>query len=331
MSRLNDYISRLPKTETHLHLEGATPLELLQAANPGKYGDRLPEWDEDHRFHTFEDFQIFFDTHVITHYNNRATNLERYHQSARRIFELQRKQNVRYVETSFHGPNAVYSGVPVGEIVQAILSAVPEGLIVRVFAGICRNEYFVPGVEKCVEDMLACDGLSGIDLHGYESLPMLEWTEKVWARFQAAGKRTKAHAGEFGGHHAVRESIERLKVRQIAHGVQSAEDPEVLKLVLDTGTVLDVCPYSNVKLRVARSLKEHQLHALLAAGASCTVSTDDPIAFGITLEEEYRRMVEEGGFTPDDLKKVNRTGFEKAEADAALKKAWLAELDAVTF
>ena len=34
---LKDFIRALPKTETHLHIEGALPWELLQKANPGKY------------------------------------------------------------------------------------------------------------------------------------------------------------------------------------------------------------------------------------------------------------------------------------------------------
>jgi hypothetical protein len=34
---LKGFIHRLPKSETHLHIEGALHGELLQKANPGKY------------------------------------------------------------------------------------------------------------------------------------------------------------------------------------------------------------------------------------------------------------------------------------------------------
>ena len=32
-----DFIHRLPKTETHLHIEGALPYELLQKLDPEKF------------------------------------------------------------------------------------------------------------------------------------------------------------------------------------------------------------------------------------------------------------------------------------------------------
>ena len=34
---LKDFIRAFPKTETHLHIEGSLPWELLQKANLGKY------------------------------------------------------------------------------------------------------------------------------------------------------------------------------------------------------------------------------------------------------------------------------------------------------
>jgi adenosine deaminase len=325
MLSLSEFIARLPKTETHLHIEGAVTLDLLHEAFPGKHGATLPEWERDFRFHTFNEFQDFFMSVVFPYFNS----AERYHRCAREAFARLQKQNVRYVETSFHAPNAFYCGETVGDVADAILSAVPNGLTVRLFGAISRNEYDRPGVAACFEELLTCDGVAGIDLHGYESLPLQEWTDSVWARFRAAGKATKAHAGEFGGHHAVKESIHRLGVRRIAHGVQAAEDAETLQLVKDTGTVLDVCPVSNVKLRVAPSLRQHQLRILMDAGVACTVNTDDPIAFGNTLNGEYEALATEAGFTRSELKHLARTGFEHGLLDRETKTALLDELETV--
>lgn len=56
-SSLHDFIRRLPKTETHLHIEGSLPWPLLQAANPGKYLTPPASWAPDFRFRDFAHFE----------------------------------------------------------------------------------------------------------------------------------------------------------------------------------------------------------------------------------------------------------------------------------
>lgn len=53
------------------------------------------------------------------------------------------------------------------------------------------------------------------------------------------------------------------------------------------GLVLDVCPISNLRTRAVASLGEHALPDLVAAGMSCSVSTDDPAMFGTDLTADY--------------------------------------------
>jgi len=65
------------------------------------------------------------------------------------------------------------------------------------------------------------------------------------------------------------------------------EDPGLLRELADRGIVLDVCPTSNLRTGVVRSLAAHPLPALLAAGVECTVNTDDPAMFGNDLGSEY--------------------------------------------
>ena len=78
-----------------------------------------------------------------------------------------------------------------------------------------------------------------------------------------------------------------LGVTRIQHGVRAVEDPAVVRLAAERGVTFDVCPLSNVGLRVVPSLRDHPLPRLLAAGVRCTVSTDDPLCFANTLTEEY--------------------------------------------
>jgi adenosine deaminase len=188
-----------------------------------------------------------------------------------------------------------------------------------------RNAYEGP-LRATIDEMADWEHLAGADLHGFERMPTEGWTAPVWSRLREAGKVTKCHAGEFDGPERVREAIEILGVRRIQHGVRVVEDPEVVRLVADTGTTLDICPISNVGLRVVPSIAQHPLRGLLAAGIRCTVSTDDPLCFANTLSEEYRVLASEGGFSAGELAQIARNGWEVADVPAAVRQARIAEI-----
>jgi adenosine deaminase len=318
------FIHCLPKTETHLHLEGALPYHLLQKLDPKQFSKPQACWAQDFRWDSF----AAFEHHLIEHAMQWFTSAERYHEAAKIIFEEHLARNVRYVETSFHAGIIEFIHVPGPEILSAILDAIPAGLEVRVFMGITRNactEVLAPVLEECVD----WDGLAGIDLHGVESLALEEWTPKLWAKARAAGLETKAHAGEFGPAANVREAIEKLGVRRVQHGTRAIEDPAVVDLAVQTGTTFDMCPISNVKLNVVSELEAHPIRQLFDRGVRCTVSTDDPFSFGNTIEDEYAALSASLDFTHAELAQIARNGFEVALVDQATRARWIAEVDAV--
>lgn len=319
---MNDFIQSLPKTETHLHIEGALPYELLRAWKPETYPENPYFHAQEFRYPTFPKFDEILLGHALPWF----VSAERYHEAAKAIFAKHVAQNVRYVETSFHLPVSGFIGVPGPEIIAAIRAAVPAGLEVRIFAGMARTDYTGP-MQAVIDDLGNWDDLAGVDLHGLESLPNEPWTAKVWARLRSEGKVTKAHAGEFGGADRVREAIEQLGSTRIQHGVRAIEDPAVVALAAERGVTFDVCPLSNVKLCVARSLAEHPLRALTAAGVRCTLSTDDPLVFANTLNGEYAALADEAGFTRGELARLAKNGWEVADVLVATRQAMLAEID----
>lgn len=323
--QLAAFIQSLPKTETHLHLEGALPLDLLRRVAPKlfPYGPP-PWWADDFRYADFPSFEKILLDHALLWF----TTAERYHEAARVVFAGLQAQNVRYVETSFHLPVAKFINVPGEEIVEAIRTAAPPGMTVRVFAGMLRIDY-TPELAPLIDSAPRWAQLAGVDLHGVETWELQPWTARVWEQARAAGKVTKAHAGEFGGAKNVREALEVLGVRRVQHGVQAIEDPRVVKLLLKTDATCDLCPISNVKLRVARTMREHPVRRLFDAGVRCTISTDDPFSFGNTLSEEYAALALDLGFTRRELVQLARNGFEVAQMDEAPRRACLAQLDRI--
>ena len=321
---MRDFIQALPKTETHLHLEGALPYELLTAWDPEQWPSDPQFRARSYRYATFPDFEHILLDHALPWF----TSAQRYHEAAKVIFAKHVAQNVRYVETSFHLPVTQFINVPGPEIIAAIRSAVPAGLEVRIFTGMLRSD-IVGDLRPTIDELHTWEGLAGIDLHGHEIMPTPPETAVIWARARAAGKITKCHAGEFDGPARVREAIEVLGVRRIQHGVRAIEDPEVVKLAADSGAVFDVCPLSNVGLKVVPSVKEHPIRRLMLAGVRCTVSTDDPLCFGNSITEEYEALENELTFSAAELAQVARNGWSVADVSAELRQNMLAEIDKI--
>lgn len=323
-SRLRSFVQSLPKTETHLHVEGALPYELLHAWKPDVYPPEAPFHAREHRFSSFPEFEETLLNHALPWF----TSAERYHEAMRVIFAKHVVGNVRYVETSFHLRVTHFIGVSGPDIIAAIRSAVPPGLEVRIFVGMLRSDYEGP-LRAVIEDLENWEGLAGVDLHGFEEMPTEPWTRRIWERMRAAGKVTKCHAGEFDGAARVREAIEVLGVRRVQHGVRAIEDAEVVALARDTGTTFDVCPISNVHLKVVPSIRDHPLRALVQARVRCTISTDDPLVFGNSLSDEYLALASQGGFTARELAGLAKAGWEVADVPPEIRKGYITEIDRI--
>ena len=317
---LAEFVQSIPKTETHLHLEGACPFEMIQRAEPGRFKADPPMWDDGFRYDSFDQFMEMYDQFCGSVFNS----AEAYHECAMKMLAKCAEQNVKYVETSFH-IGALAGGSMTGpELIEAVKSAAPKGMTVHVFMGMCHNDY--QGVTKeIIEDSLTWDALYGIDLHGPEYLPLESWTADVWARAGDAGKKLKAHAGEFMPASFVRRCIEELGVKRIQHGVRCVEDEEVVDLILREGVILDVCPISNLKLAVqgVSRMSTHPIRRLFDRGVTCTINSDDPFMFGNTLNEEYYALSTDLGFSNAELLSIARNGFLHADMDDTEKMEYL--------
>ena len=214
------------------------------------------------------------------------------------------------------------------ELASAIKSAAPEGMEVRVIGAFVRNgltEKMRPIIESCH----GWDELDGVDLHGQEWLDLEDWALPVWKRFRDEGKIIKAHAGELCGPESIVEVLDKLGVDRLQHGVRAVENPDLVKRLADEGIILDVCPISNEKLRVFDRLEDHSIRDLHAAGVTCTVSTDDPLCFANSIEDEYRALGGRLGFSKLELAEFAKNGFRHARLDETLKTNYIDQIDSL--
>ena len=93
------------------------------------------------------------------------------------------------------------------------------------------------------------------------------------------------------------------------------------------GTVLEVCPGSNVALQVYPDFDHHPLRRLKEAGVRVCLNSDDPPFFRTSLEREYRIAAEVMGFSEAEINGMTRTAVEAAFVDEDTRSRLLARLD----
>lgn len=321
--KLAAFVKGLPKTETHLHIEGACPFQLLQQLDPVRHACPPPFWDDHFRYHSFGQFMDLYVQYCAEFFSS----AQRYHDAAKIMLENCVDQGCRYVETSFHLPTLLYIEDDGPSVIDAIREAAPPGLELRIFAGMCHNDYEDAG-RDLIDSCLEWEGLDGIDLHGPEDFPLEPWTATIWEKARLAGKFTKAHAGEFMGAEFVDLVLDELKVTRIQHGVRAIENPNTVKRLVDQSIALDVCPISNVKLAVKGipSMALHPIRQLFDEGVTVTINSDDPFFFGNRLSEEYYALYQELGFSYQELSKIADNGFRIALLDEAKRNTLQTEL-----
>ena len=130
-------------------------------------------------------------------------------------------------------------------------------------------------------------GVVGVGLGGLEAEFPPEPYEDVFRLAHSLGLGSVPHAGEVAGAASVRGALEALGADRLRHGIRAVEDPGLVRELAGRGTVLDVCPLSNLRTGAVASLAEHPLPVLAAAGVRCSISTDDPAMFDTDLSRDY--------------------------------------------
>lgn len=141
-----------------------------------------------------------------------------------------------------------------------------------------------------------------------------------------AGLGITVHAGELAGWESVAAALDHIRPTRIGHGVRAIENPDLVRRIAEEDIVLEVCPVSNIELKVFPSFEEHPFPRLRAAGCKVTLNSDDPPYFWTTLKREYEVAAEQFGLSEDALLDITRTAIEAAFVDEETRARLLASL-----
>jgi aminodeoxyfutalosine deaminase len=281
-----------PKIELHVHLEGTVrPRTLLEIARRNDYP--LPAETEDglQQLYAFRDFAHFIEVWILT--TNALRTAADFRQVVVDYAAEAASHGAVYLEGIFSPGERVRRGVAWEEIFEGYCDGAQDarelhGVEVRLTPDIVRG-FPLDEAEELVRRAARYRerGVVGVGLGGLEAEYPPEPYEPAFALARELGLASVPHAGEVAGPASVRGALEELQADRIRHGIRSVEDPGLVREIADRRVVLDVCPISNLRTRVVASLEEHPLPQLLAAGARCSISTDDPAMFGTDLGLDY--------------------------------------------
>ena len=333
-SALPALLRAAPKAELHIHIEGSLEPELIFAlAQRNGVALAYESVEALRAAYDFSDLQSFLDIYyagasVLLHEAD-------FHAMAMAYFARAAADKVVHAELFFDPQTHTDRGVPIGVVIAGLARACADarsqfGIAASLILCFLRHLSEAAALATLEAALPWRQHLVGVGLDSSERGHPPEKFAQVFARARALGLHLVAHAGEEGPPAYIESALDVLRVERIDHGVRCVESPALVARLAAERVPLTVCPLSNVKLCVFKTLAEHNLPALLAAGLCATVNSDDPAYFGGYLNDNliatFEALPQLGAAEAYTLL---RNSFEASFATPQAKAAWVDRLDQV--
>ncbi len=323
-------VRAMPKAELHVHLEGtvdpATVLALCE-----RHGEPPPAADEAAvaDWYRFDGFPMFLERYftvlgLLRDQEDFALVADRYLQSAH-------DQGVVHVEFHISATGHIVENKKVWAPVH---DAIVDGCS-RAAERTGISWGLIPDISPHLPAAACAEAMDQVFAHSLDHVvaigmggPADTWrTDDFASIFDCArshGVPAVSHAGEHGGPDEVRWALEHFNAERIQHGIGAMSDPEVVAMLVERGIPCDVCPGSNLALNAVASAEAHPLPAMLDAGITVTIGTDDPPMFQTTLLDDYHRAWDWCNLDLAGIKRLAQNSIHASYASAANKERWSA-------
>ena len=323
---------RLPKAELHLHIEGTFEPELIfEMAERNKMTVPYPSIAALRRAYEFTGLQsflnLYYDAMAVLRTEQDFADL------THAYLARAKEQGVVHAEIFFDPQAHTARGISYEVVSDGLWSALREserryGITSKLILCFLRDlsaEFAMQTLETALRhhgERIVAVGLDSAEV-GH---PPTKFRD-VFERARAEGLLTVAHAGEEGPPEYVWEALDVLKASRIDHGVRSLEDPKLVARLRDEKIPLTVCPFSNVKLRVVDTLRDHPLARMLELGLHATVNSDDPAYFGGYVGDNLAGVAAALALDREAVAALARNSFTASFIDAATRNRYLSLVD----
>ena len=326
---LSEFIAAMPKAELHVHHIGSASPRIVAELAERHPGTVPSDPDELAAFFRFTDFDHFIRAYLA------VVDLVREPEDVRMLtYEIAAEmagQNIRYAELTCTPYTNVQAGVPIEAFVEAIEDARvaaerDHGVVLRWIYDI-PGELGIPAADATLSYLdLAPSSLVGFGLGGPEvGVPRPQFKPHFDAA-RAAGLHSVPHAGETTGPGTIWDALEHLGAERIGHGTSAPQDPELLRHLVERRIPLEVCPTSNLATGAVRSIEEHPIREMVAAGAVVTINSDDPPMFATHLNREYEVAAELLDLDADGVAELAAAAVRSSYLDEAGRDEMLTEI-----
>ena len=330
-TKLSEFISRLPKVELHVHIEGTLEPE-LKFALAERNGIKLPYADVAamREAYAFDDLPSFLDCY----YEGMGVlqTAEDFADLARAYLRRANQQNVRYAEIFFDPQAHTSRGVPFDAVMSGLRTALLEarrefGLEVQLIMCFLRDLTSDYAMATLVDSLRYRDWIAGVGLDSNEhGNPPIKFAE-VFRRARAEGYQLTMHCDvdqdDSTAH--IRECLDVIGVDRIDHGVNVLEDDVLCAEIERRGIGLTCCPISN--RYVTGSLTADETKQLLDRGVRVTINSDDPAYFPGYVADNLVAFQEAVDLSATEVVRLQRNAIEIAWLPLAAKDQLTAELD----
>jgi adenosine deaminase len=337
-------IRALPKVVLHDHLDGGlrpqTVLELADAAGhelPADDAESLAAWFRDaadsgslvRYIETFE--------HTIAVMQT-ADNLARVAREA--VLDLA-ADGVVYAEQRWAPEQHQDGGLSLPAAVEAVQAGIDDGIAAAAADGhIIRVGQLIGAMrqgdrwQEIAELAVAYRdrGVVGFDIAGPEAGFPPSRHLPVWRYLAEYDLPVTIHAGEAAGLDSIAQAVHLGQADRLGHGARIIEDiafvidgdhaaeglsgdgrggaadlGRLAHWVRDHQIPLELCPVSNLQTGVAESIAKHPITRLKELDFAVTLNTDNRLMSRTSMTHEMKLLVDEAGWTLDDLVDVTVT------------------------
>jgi adenosine deaminase len=346
----HDVIARAPKALLHDHLDGGLrPQTIVEIADEIGYA-ALPTTDAAALGTWFRDaadsgsLERYLET--FAHTVAVMQTPEQLHRVAKECALDLAADGVVYAESRYAPELHIEGGLALEEVVEAVTAgfrdgekeAAAAGTPIRITALLTAMRHAAMSTEIARLAVRYRDGgVSGFDIAGAEAgfpptrhLDAFEYLRRENAHFTI-------HAGEAFGLPSIWEAIQWCGADRLGHGVRIVDDVSIdgrpatediaAALAADPASVhlgplaayvrdrripLEMCPSSNVQTGAAPSIALHPITVLMRLRFRVTVNTDNRLMSGTSMSREMELLVDEAGWTLEDLRWVTINAMKSA-------------------
>lgn len=336
----HDFLARIPKTDLHIHLQGAIrPDTLIELAI--KHVVELPSYQPE-EIYKFKGFSGFLEVLRAT-----ASCVADPEDFSRVAFEMLEDAflmgNGQHVEYFVNPTVYLEHGVAYEEMLEGLRDGMKRA----------REEYgitslLIPSIDREKSPRLAmqmlkevlrhpCQDVAGIGMDYAEGKGPPAMFQSVYQAAGNAGLKRTSHVCEsnqpleLAPPANVRACLDLLGCDRLDHGYNLLADKEVVAYARDHGTYFCVTPTTvDEKLHLRRALT---IRAMRNAGLRITVNTDDPYLLSTDLRRVWQQLFEVAGWGVEDARELMLNGVEASWASENRKRemrlAFTAEFDSL--